>query len=359
MAFGFDASLIFPRPTEGPTPNETLRTLSDLASARVQRRGGEATLAQLLHQRQRQDALAGIYSANADSPDMLPRELMRGGYGGEAFGAQDQFSQMASAQANREKLLRDAEIAQQRHALEEGLKRYEQEQRDRQLGETERHNRTTSAIGARQFLADPGTGAVRWVNRLTGKVEEVVPGDDRAALKAAAGERRDAAGAADDTRDLRKEINADKAVVKYRKASAELASLKELAKTSTGANDMALVFAFMKAMDPESVVRESEYSAAAATGRPDERMMGLVSRYWTGGPLVAGQRKAFIKAAGAAQSGHKQAYDASMKTYRHVAKKGGFDFAALGLEDDASGPRRTDPATGETRFWNGTAWVRY
>ena len=134
---------------------------------------------------------------------------------------------------------------------------------------------------------------------------------------------------------LRKEVSGRKEIAKYRQSSAELASLKQLAKDSSGANDMAIVFAFMKSLDPDSAVRETEYNAAAATGTPDQRMMGLVSKYWTGGPLSPGQRQAFIKAAEAAQSGHKAAYERASQTYRHIAKKRGYDLADLGIEDDA------------------------
>jgi hypothetical protein len=164
-----------------------------------------------------------------------------------------------------------------------------------------------------------------------------------------------AAAEGDDTRDLRKEVSGRKEIAKYRQASAELASLKELAKRESGASDMALIFAFMKAMDPESVVRESEYAAAAATGTPDERMLGLVSKWYKGGPLTPTLRQKFIQAAEAAQSGHKAAYNSAVKTYRHVAKKRGFDLAEIGLDDDAPSVGPHGPTVtqgGNTYTWN-------
>jgi hypothetical protein len=133
--------------------------------------------------------------------------------------------------------------------------------------------------------------------------------------------------------ETRKEINARKEVQKYRSASAELDSLRELATDSTGASDMAIVFAFMKAMDPESVVREAEYAAAARTGTPSERMKGLVSKWWSGAPLTDATRAAFIKAAEAAQSGHKKSFDRTLGTYRGIAKRRGWNLADLGIED--------------------------
>lgn len=155
------------------------------------------------------------------------------------------------------------------------------------------------------------------------------------------------------TDDIRKEISSRPEIKKYRQASAELQSLKELAKTSTGANDMALVFAFMKAMDPESVVRESEYAAAEAAGKPTDRMMGLVSKYWTGGRLAPEQKAAMIKAAEAAQSGHKNAYKKAVDTYRTVAKNRSLKLSELGIEYDKAGPHGpTVEQDGKVFTWN-------
>ena len=165
FGFDYDATAAM-RGREPPSPNETLRTLSDLAGARQQQQAQAATLADMLHRQERARALEGIYSANADSPDALPPALLRGGFGPEAFGAQDQSSQMTTAQAQRAKWAQDAEAA-----------RAKLFQAAQAAASRERHERTTEAINARQFLEDGATGAIRHGNRLTGKVSEVVPGD--------------------------------------------------------------------------------------------------------------------------------------------------------------------------------------
>jgi hypothetical protein len=61
------------------------------------------------------DTLAGIYRSNADAPEGLATALMRGGYGKQAFDAQDQESQLLTQGAQRTKLLRDAQDAQRKH----------------------------------------------------------------------------------------------------------------------------------------------------------------------------------------------------------------------------------------------------
>lgn len=78
----------------GPDPLETMRTLSQLALAKTQQQGADASLADMLHQRQRRAAIEGVYQQNATTPEMLPAALMRIGAGPEAFAAQDQGAQM-------------------------------------------------------------------------------------------------------------------------------------------------------------------------------------------------------------------------------------------------------------------------
>lgn len=132
---------------------------------------------------------------------------------------------------------------------------------------------------------------------------------------------------------FRQEVAKDARLAKYGKSAAELANLRALAKVDSGAGDLAIVFAFMKALDPDSAVREAEYDNAAATGAPTQRMMALVSKWWTGEKLTPKQRAEFIRAAEQSQVGHKAAADKTLGTLRYVAKKRGFDFRAVGLED--------------------------
>ena len=55
---------------------------------------------------------------------------------------------------------------------------------------------------------------------------------------------------------------------------------------SNGAADLALVFNFMKAMDPRSVVRESEFEMAASTGGVFNQVKGLINKIVNGGFLT-------------------------------------------------------------------------
>lgn len=62
----------------------------------------------------------------------------------------------------------------------------------------------------------------------------------------------------------------------------------------TGASDLSMIFAFMKMLDPTSVVRESEFRAAASIGSIPQRIEGFRKRLTTGEFLSVGQRANFL-----------------------------------------------------------------
>lgn len=351
MAAGFDHNIILQGMQQGPSALETMRSLQDLTQNRQRH---ETSLASLLQKQSQEQALRDIYRTHGADPNAL----MSAGFGQEAFEAQKHGAEIGARGAQAKKLEADA-LRERMETLARplyGLK--DQAGLDnafafwRQSGASEQdlswvprqYNEQTApffqqlaatampAEKRAQFDAAATEAEKRRAFESEEKARDRANRTKNAGIMA--GQKSSEAGARTAT-DLRKEITARPEIAKYRKAAAEFESLKELAKTSSGANDMALVFAFMKAMDPESVVRESEYSAAAATGVPTDRMKALVSRYWTGGPLSDGQRKQFIAAAKAAQSGHKAAHDKAQKTYRHIAAKHDYDLAELGLDEDA------------------------
>lgn len=66
---------------------------------------------------------------------------------------------------------------------------------------------------------------------------------------------------------------------------------------STGAGDMAMLYNFVKLLDPGSVVRESEFATAAASGSYGERIQGMVQRVLTGQRLPDSLRADFMREA--------------------------------------------------------------
>jgi hypothetical protein len=95
--FGFDPGIILAGMRQGPSALETMQSLSQMMQQRQQ---GQMTLAALAQKQQQEQALRGIYQQNADHPEGLGQALLRGGFGPEAFGAQDQQYQMAKQLAD-------------------------------------------------------------------------------------------------------------------------------------------------------------------------------------------------------------------------------------------------------------------
>jgi len=63
---------------------------------------------------------------------------------------------------------------------------------------------------------------------------------------------------------------------------------------NTGAGDMSLLYSYVKMLDPGSVVRESEFATAAASGSFGERVQGAMQRVMSGQRLPDTLRKDFI-----------------------------------------------------------------
>lgn len=119
MAFGFDASLILgaSKANEGSI-GDTLQQLAQIKASQAQQQHAQATLADMLRKQGQEQTLADIFRSNADKPEGLAPALMRGGFGAQAFAAQDQASQMAQQEAMRGKMLRDAQDAHRKHVGE-------------------------------------------------------------------------------------------------------------------------------------------------------------------------------------------------------------------------------------------------
>ena len=67
--------------------------------------------------------------------------------------------------------------------------------------------------------------------------------------------------------------------------------------TDKPSDDVALVFSFMKVLDPTSVVRETEYASAAQAGAVPDKVLSLYKRLMLGETLTAEQRIAFSNTA--------------------------------------------------------------
>lgn len=112
--------------------------------------------------------------------------------------------------------------------------------------------------------------------------------------------------------------------------------------SDTGAGDMSLLYSYVKLLDPGSVVRESEFATAAASGSYGERIQGLVQRIATGQRLPPSLRKDFLAEAANIYNGQKVQYDAIKDRYTSIAKKYGLDVADV-IVDTTTPAQATGP----------------
>jgi len=76
----------------------------------------------------------------------------------------------------------------------------------------------------------------------------------------------------------------------------KFAQIKKFSEEPSAAGDIAMIFAYMKLLDPNSVVRESEYATAAAAGPlVDTRTRGLYNQLISGERLLPSQRADFMR----------------------------------------------------------------
>jgi hypothetical protein len=93
--------------------------------------------------------------------------------------------------------------------------------------------------------------------------------------------------------------------------------------SDSGAGDMSLLYSYVKLLDPGSVVRESEFATAAASGSYGERIQGLVQRVMTGERLPASLRQEFKAEAGNLFKAQKLGYDKITEVYTGLSNRAG------------------------------------
>jgi len=118
---------------------------------------------------------------------------------------------------------------------------------------------------------------------------------------------------------LRKEVfatNKDYAVIRdYAK------KIEDLGKNPGPAASMALIFAYMKILDPGSVVRETEYANAENARSVPEGVRQVWNKVLSGVKLTEDQVKDFLSAATTVANAQKGQYTRSMQQYQGIAKR--------------------------------------
>jgi hypothetical protein len=123
--------------------------------------------------------------------------------------------------------------------------------------------------------------------------------------------------------ELRREIIGQQT---YKDAQTVAAAYEKIKRTSeTGAGDMALIFNYMKLLDPGSTVREGEYATAQNSGSVPQNVAQWWNRALKGEKLPPEVRRNFRDEASRAMSVHAERFATSFAPYRRLAEKYGID----------------------------------
>lgn len=97
------------------------------------------------------------------------------------------------------------------------------------------------------------------------------------------------------------------------------------ARSPTAAGDLSLIFAYMKMLDPGSVVREGEFANAQNAAGIDGRIRSLYNNIVSGQRLNAEQRADFLRQASALADNARQSISTNREYYRNLAGQYGFN----------------------------------
>ncbi len=101
--------------------------------------------------------------------------------------------------------------------------------------------------------------------------------------------------------------------------------IQDSATDPSAAGDLALIFNYMKVLDPGSTVREGEFANAQNAAGIPERIRAQWNKVINGERLTETTRKDFVGRAGKLYDGQKKVYKSDVSEFRRIAEKSGLD----------------------------------
>lgn len=127
--------------------------------------------------------------------------------------------------------------------------------------------------------------------------------------------------------DLRKEFDA--LTKPFREVRDAHRRIQTAGTNASPAGDLALIFNYMKMLDPGSTVREGEFATAQNSGSIPTRIQALYNRVQTGERLAPEQRTDFLAQANNLFSAAEETYITDASRYQEIAKQYGLDPARV------------------------------
>lgn len=128
---------------------------------------------------------------------------------------------------------------------------------------------------------------------------------------------------------LRKEISNLPATRDLTKIDAAYGKVEGAVKQKSAAGDLALVFNFMKMLDPGSTVREGEFANAAAAAGLGDRFIAAAKKIDSGEILTEDQRNDFLQAARNSAASQYKTYQRTIAPQLLAAEERGYESASI------------------------------
>ena len=128
---------------------------------------------------------------------------------------------------------------------------------------------------------------------------------------------------------LREELDGDLYFNNYKESRLQFSKIKTSAKADSAAGDMSLIFAYMKMLDPDSVVREGEQATAENARGVSESIMNVYNKAITGKKMTVSQRADFVKTSRDLFRDIKKLAQPSISKIKEIAKKYELDEEAV------------------------------
>ena len=128
-----------------------------------------------------------------------------------------------------------------------------------------------------------------------------------------------------DTSDYRKEFTALQTVKDFANRRGAIGVIQSSAEDPSAAGDLALIFAYMRMLDPGSVVRESEFQLAASAGSLPQIAQAGYNRVTSGQRLTPEQRQDFISRAERIYAKQEKEFGSLYDNYATRAERFGYN----------------------------------
>lgn len=132
--------------------------------------------------------------------------------------------------------------------------------------------------------------------------------------------------------ELRKELQNNPVVKEYQGAVVGYDKVRRAAADASAAGDIALIFGYMKTIDPTSTVREGEFATASNAGGLDDRLINSYNKVLSGQRLTKQQREQFIQSAKTQHDAYRAKAKSIIESYRRNAERNGLNPENVVLE---------------------------